>query len=604
MKLETFFNVENLLNKKIESILERVEKPARYIGGEVGSVVKEEYSSRLVLSYPDVYELGIANQAIQIIYAIVNHQTNAWAERAYCPWTDAAALMRAEGLPLFSLESWRAVRTADLWGITLQFELTYTNILEMLDLAGVPLQRADRGEGDPLVFGGGPAAANPHPMEPFFDFFIVGDGEEVVPRVLGVYEAGRGMSRAGRIAAIGQVEGVYVPGSGNTVKRAVVSNLAYDMIPLKPVVPSLGAVHDRAVLEITRGCTRGCRFCLAGVWYRPVRERPGADVCRGVADLVAGTGYEEVSLSSLSATDHSGIRKVLKDVAEAQPGLTVSLPSLRADADVFRLLTLIPSRKGSVTLAPEAGSQRLRDAINKQVTGADIKSALIEAFRLGCTTVKLYFMIGLPGETEADLLGIIDIAVMARGIGRQYAERPGRTQINVSIASFVPKPHTPFQWYGMNQRRELEEKQGFLRRNMPRKQIRLSLHDLAPSMVEGAVARGGAVTAGAIEAAWRSGARFDAWSELFNMEAWESGFAAIGASVEAEAARGFGPADPLPWDDIDAGVTKEFLLGEMRRAEQGQLTPDCREECHLCGVCEDGIQMVVGRPGSLSECEF
>ena len=578
------------LAEKIESILERVEKPARYIGGEIGSVVKRDYSSRVVLSYPDVYEVGTPNQALQILYSLINGETEAWAERAYCPWTDAAALMRAEGVPLFALESWEPVAAADLWGITMQFELTYANILEMLDLAGVPLRREQRGQSDPLVFGGGPSASNPHPLAAFFDFIIIGDGEAVVPEVIRVYEENRERPRAGIIAAIAALEGVFTPGGGK-VERAVVPELAYDAAPLSPVVPSMGAVHDRATLEIMRGCSRGCRFCLAGSWYRPVRERSRDDVLGAVRELVAATGYQEASLSSLSTTDYSAIGEVLASLAQSHPGLAVSLPSLRVDSDVLRLLKLTPQRKGSITLAPEAGSQRLRDVINKQVTAVDIESAVSEAFSSGCTTVKLYFMIGLPTETDTDIEGIVETAVAARALGRRVAANPGRIQVNVSVASFVPKAHTPFQWDGMESRRELQRKQELLRKTMPRKQIRLSMHDIDPSLVEGAIARGGDGVAAAIEAAWRAGARFDAWSELFNAAAWEEGFAAAGTGVEKEATRRFGFEEALPWEDIDPRVSKEFLLEERRRAGRAELTPDCRQEaCHLCGVCEGEIQ--------------
>jgi radical SAM family uncharacterized protein len=591
------------MEKRIESLLERVEKPARYIGGEVGSVVKQEYSLRVVLSYPDVYEIGTANQAVQIIYSLINHHSGAWAERAYCPWPDMSAVMRESGVPLFALESWEPVRAADLWGFTLQHELTYTNILEMLDLAGVPLHAADRGEGDPLVFAGGPCAGNPHPVTAFFDFILIGDGEQAVPEVLRVCEEGKGkekgpgLSRRELLERLAELEGIYVPAFPRPIRRAVVPELVYELIPVRQVIPSMAAVHDRATVEIMRGCTRGCRFCLAGNWYRPVRERPVEDVCRAVTEMVAGTGYEEASLSSLSTTDYSCIQEALTSLAQSQPRLTVSLPSLRVDPAAIRLLGLTSSRRGSMTLAPEAGSQRLRDAINKQVSGDDIAEALTEAFRGGCTTIKLYFMIGLPTETEADLQGIIDIAAAARRIGRQEAASPGRVQINVSVASFVPKAHTPFQWAGMNGREELAAKHAFLRRAMPRKQIKLSLHDIEPSLVEGAIARGRDETAGAIEAAWRAGAGFDAWTEKFDFGAWETGFAAIGSTVEQEATRVFPVDAALPWDDIDSRVTKDFLMEEKEKAERGEVTLDCRwGPCEDCGVCEGDIEMRIARP--------
>lgn len=580
------------LLKKIESLLERVEKPARYIGGEVGSIRKENHGLSVVLSYPDVYEIGTANQALQLLYSLINGQTDAKAQRSYCPWPDMAALMRQESVPLFSLESWEPVASADLWGITLQHELNFTNILEMMDLAGVPLHSRERGESDPLVFAGGPCASNPHPVAAFFDFIIIGDGELVVPEVLQLLADDRTRGRRERLERLSRLEGVYVPNKSNEVTRAAISELPYATIPLRPIIPSMHSVHDRATIEIKRGCTRGCRFCMAGIWYRPVRERSAADVCQAVAKTIELTGYQEASLSSLSATDHSAIKEILTSLTQSQPGLTVSLPSLRVDPVSLAFLKITGQRRGSITLAPEAGSQRLRDVINKQVTDKDIEDSLTEAFAGGCITVKLYFMIGLPTETEADLQGIIDIAVEARRIGRQVTQSPGRVQVNVSIASFIPKPHTPFQWYGMNSRAELESKHEFFRKNMPRKQIKLAMHDLGASLVEGAIARGRSETALAIEAAWRAGARFDAWTEHFNPDAWEQGFAAISSSVEQEATRTFEEDAALPWDDIDSRVTREFLLEEKGKAERAEVTQDCRwGECTSCGVCDGEIGM-------------
>lgn len=573
-----------------------MEKPARYIGGEVGSVSKAEYSCRLALSYPDVYEIGTANQAVQIIYSMINHSTDAWAERVYCPWPDMSELMRSEGVPLFTLESWEPVKDADLWGITLQHELTYTNILEMLDLAGVPLHSDDRTEDDPLVFAGGPCASNPHPIGRFFDFMIIGDGEEVIHEIIRVHNEGRSLPRRELTQRLAEIDGVYAPAYPRRVTRAIVADLDYGCIPVKPIVPSMHAVHDRATIEVMRGCTRGCRFCLAGNWYRPVRERKTGEVLQAIDEILGHTGYQETSLSSLSTTDYTGIKPVLKDLAQRHPDLTVSLPSLRVDAASLKMLLLTSSRKGSITLAPEAGSQRLRDAINKQATDDDIYQAISEAFSIGCITVKLYFMIGLPTENEADLQGIVDIATTARRLGRQQAENAGRAQVNVSVSSFVPKPHTPFQWGGMNSREELEAKQAFIRSAMPRKQIKLSLHDIDHSFVEGAIARSGEEAGAAIEAAWRAGARFDAWGEKLDFSAWEKGFESIGTTVEQEAMRSFAVGDALPWDDIDSRISREFLIEEKEKAERGEATLDCRwGPCTLCEVCDEDIDMrIVG----------
>ena len=575
------------LEQTIESILPGVQKPSRYIGGEPNQVVKDPaaVTARVVWAYPDAYEIGISNQAIQILYSMVNERTGAWAERTYCPWPDMADTMRREGVPLFSLESWRPVRDCDLWGITLQHELCYTNVLEMLDLAGVPLHAADRGEDDPIVMGGGPCASNPEPLAPFFDCFLIGEGEDLIVQVVEIIE--RLDTRAKRMLALSRIPNVYVPSLGShLVDRAVYDSFDIATQPTKPIVPYASAIFNRASVEVMRGCTRGCRFCHAGTWYRPVRERPADEVAKAGLAALDCTGYDELSLTSLATSDYTDVDDAIAGIKAVRPDLHLSLPSNRVDTGPVAMSAAANSRQSSITIAPEAATQRMRNIICKTIDEEMIEGAVRTAFEQGYTSLKTYFMIGLPRETHDEVQAIVDFGIRAREIGREVLGNDAKFTVHVSASNFVPKPHTPFQWEGMAPREQLKLKQQFIRRHMPRQQIKLSLHDPTTSMLEGAVSRGGRHTAKVIERAWKSGARFDAWNELYNEQAWVAAFEAEGLTLDGEANREFLDFESLPWDHVRSGLSKEFLLDELWQSRAEAITGDCRwDGCTDCGAC-------------------
>ncbi len=598
----------------IEGLLSRVTRPARYVGGELNSVRKDwdSVSVRLVLAYPDVYEVGMSNLGLQILYDLVNREADLLAERAYSPWVDMEALMRERGVPLFSLESRRPLADFDLLGISLSMELTYTNVLNLLDLAGLPLLSAERDNRHPVIVAGGSGAYNPEPMAPFIDLFVAGDGEEVLLELMRLYARMRGDGpsapqgrppRAAFLKAAARVEGVYVPslyrleeaggvlrpvpgepGVPRTIQSRRISTLGAS--PVKPIVPFVEAIHDRAMVEVQRGCTRGCRFCQAGVIYRPVRERPAEEVLENAAELIANTGYDELSLVSLSTADYSGVETVVNRLAAEFPErrVKVSLPSLRVDSFSVKLAhALHDAYGGGLTFAPEAGTQRMRDVINKGVTQEDIETAVEAAFAHGWTAVKLYFMIGLPTETEEDIDGIARLAYRVRDIGRRYAGN--RTQVKVSVGALVPKPHAPFQWVGQDPYHRIREKIGRLQKGIRGPGLSVSWHEPESSVLEAAVARGDRRIAAVIHRAWRLGCRFDAWAEHFRFDLWSEAFAAEGLDIHAEAEKKLSPEDPLPWDHISAGVRKRFLVREYQRALRAELSPDCRSgKCLACGV--------------------
>ena len=575
----------SLLEQRIENVLETVQKPSRYIGGEANQVKKRQATSLVALCYPDAYEVGISNQALQILYAQVNRRERFAAERVYCPWPDMADAMRREGVPLFTLESWRPVREADLLGITLQAELTYSNVLEVLDLAGIPLRAEERGEHDPIVVAGGPSASNPEPLAPFFDAIFMGESEEAFEQVLDAIDSETG--RAARLRRLSEIPYLYMPARGrHEVERAIYAEFGIETQPTRVVVPYSSAIFARASVEVMRGCTRGCRFCHAGTWYRPVRERPADQVIKAGLEQLGCTGYDELSLTSLATSDYTDVLPAIEGVKRERPDLHLSLPSNRVDTGPVALMAAANSRQLSITLAPEAATQRMRDIICKTITDEMIEGAIEAAFTAGYTSLKLYFMIGLPRETHEEVQGIVDLGIRAREIGQQVKGRRSRFSVHVSASNFVPKPHTPFQWEGMSSRDQLVAKQGYMRRAMPTRQIRLSLHDVRTSMLEGALARGGCETADVVEQAWRSGARFDAWTEMFQEQAWHDAFAAAGTTMDAEATREFGEWDDLPWDHVRSGVSKEFLLDEWWQSQAEVATGDCRwDGCADCGAC-------------------
>jgi radical SAM superfamily enzyme YgiQ (UPF0313 family) len=552
------------------------------VGGEFNTRVKPGARPRIVLSYPDVYEIGVSNPALQILYSHLNDATPASAERAYCPWPDMADLMRAAGVPLWTLETFAPVGECDLWGFTLPHELCYANVLEMLDLAGVPLRAAERDGGDPIVLGGGPAVANPWPVAPFFDALFIGEAEDHLDAIA---EAMSADGRERRLRALAAVPGVWAPGRGDgPVERQVFMGFSAAQPVLRPLVPVLEAVHDRVVIEVMRGCTAGCRFCQAGMWYRPVRERP-VDLVVAAADrLLDETGCDEVSLLSLSSCDYGGVAEALTRIRELRPGLRVSLPSLRIDSAAQSLASFAAGQRGSLTLAPEAGTQELRDAINKGVDEAQFEEAVRATFAGGFTGLKLYFMIGLPGETDDDVLGIAGMAGTAARLAREIGR--GRVRLSVAVSSYVPKAHTPFELEPFAGESVLRRRQQLVREAAP-KNVRVAFHDVAASVVEATLARGGPGTDRLVEEAWRRGARFDGWSEHFDLRRWEDAAAATGLTLgEQTVERAF-------WRDaVDARLHEGFFADELGRSRQGDLTEDCRDgSCAACGVCAGEVGM-------------
>ena len=577
-------------------LLSRVRRPGRYVGGEFNVRRKPAGEPLVVLSYPDVYEIGVSNPALQILYCHLNDATPAAAERAYCPWPDMADLMRAQRVPLWTLETGRPVREAALWGFTLPHELTFTNILEMLDLAGVPLHAAERGEDDPIVLGGGPAVANPLPMAAFFDALFVGEAEGRLCELVDAVAAG---TRAARVRALARVPGVWVtalPPDG-PVARQVFAGFSGSSPVTRPLVPLLEAVHDRVVLEVARGCTAGCRFCQAGMWYRPVRERPVETIVAAADEALRQTGCDEVSLMSLSSCDYGGIEEAVRRIRELRPGLRVSLPSLRVDSAAVSLARMGNAHRGSVTLAPEAGRQRLRDAINKRVADGMLTDAATATFRGGFTGLKLYFMIGLPGEDDDDVRAIAALTNATQGVARSIAG--GRARVSAAVSAFVPKAATPFQWERFAGEEEVARRQRLLRDVWPRG-VKLSMHDARAAVVEARLALGGEELAALVEGAWRRGARFDGWSEHFSLERWELAAAEAGLDLRnAGASAAFGELSGLssstllPWERvIDPLVDRGFLLAERERAGEATTTADCRlGDCSACGVCRPGVTM-------------
>ena len=604
-------------------ILMSVEKPARYIGGEVNAVMKDpdEVEVRFAMCFPDVYEIGMSHLGIQILYDMFNRREDVWCERVYSPWPDMDKVLREEKIPLFTLEGQTPVREMDFLGITLQYEMCYTNILQILDLSGIPLFAGERGEEDPIVIGGGPCAYNPEPIAEFFDLFYIGEGETVYDDLLDLYKRmrARGTGRRAFLEQAAGIPGIYVPAlydveyhEDGTIRamvpnhphapERVVKQLVVDMTkvpyPEKPLVPYLKATQDRVVLEIQRGCIRGCRFCQAGMVYRPVRERDVEDLKEYAVKLLENTGHDEISLSSLSSSDYTRLKELVYFLIErfGERDVNISLPSLRIDAFSLDVMSRVQDvKKSSLTFAPEAGSQRMRDVINKGLTEEVILSGAAEAFRGGWNKVKLYFMLGLPTETKEDIEGI---AALANEVARVYYEtvpkenRQGRVQVNSSTSFFIPKPFTPLQWAAMFTKEEYLDKartvNEAMKRQLNHKSLRYNWHEADVSVLEGVLARGDRRVGRAVLEAYRRGCLFDSWSECFDNEKWMAAFEAAGLDIAFYNLRERSLDEILPWDFIDAGVTKEFLKREWKRAMEGTVTPNCRAQCQGCGVKKFG----------------
>jgi len=592
---------------ELAPLLEGVSKPARYTGGE-WNVIEQRWSeadTRWALIYPDLYDIGQSNGGLAILYDLLNHQPRTLAERCYTPWPDMAESLRRRGAPLFSLENRRPLGEFDALGFSLSYELTYTNILEMLDLAGIPIHSEARGECDPLVFAGGSGALVPEPLAPFIDAFVLGEAEDAVLEINDLLHAAKagGASRLERLEQLARIPGVYVPRfyewqyADDGTPAEVTSNRDAAPLPIvkrflqglppiltKPIVPYLQTVHDRAGIEIQRGCTQGCRFCQAGMIYRPLRERTPEEVVAGARALFANTGFDELSLVSLSSTDHSQINEIVRALRAAfGDRISISLPSTRVDSfSVDTALLCAPRKKSSMTFAPEAGSQRLRNAVSKVVADEDLLLAARNAFEHGWSSIKLYFMVGLPTETMADVEGIVDWAAQVKAIGREIVGK--RARVRVSTSNHVPKAHAPFQWARQETPAELAPKHALLRRRCRSARLDFTWNDPAESILEGVFSRGDRRLAPVLESAWRNGARFDAWSEWLNQQAWEAAFAAHRIDPAFYCHRERGLWERFPWMHIASGVSEAFLRKEWQRTQRELTTADCRSGCNVCGM--------------------
>lgn len=605
-----------------QEVLQKVEKPGRYIGGEWNSTTKtfEDTDCQMVFCFPDVYEVGMSHLGMQILYGLINETTPFLMERAFMPWPDMVEEMKSRGIPLYALESFRPLGDFPVVGFTLQYEMSYTNVLAMLGLAGIPLTAEERMVGQhPLVIGGGPCSVNPEPVAPFFDAFLIGDGEEALPEILRLTEAhlvdGRIKDRGKLLLELDEVEGVYVPSiylpeydengvyhgtfhrqdPGKKVHKRTVASLDEAYSPTKILIPFVDAVHDRMMLEVLRGCTHGCRFCQAGNYYRPVREKKVDHLLELAEELIRESGHDDISLTSLSTADYTGVKEVVHELLERheKDKISISLPSLRVDTFSVELASMIQRvKKTGFTFAPEAGTQRMRDVINKGVTEEDLMASLEGAFRAGWQRIKLYFMIGLPEETDEDVLGIIRLGKQVLDLGRRISGRRDIT-VTVSVSSFVPKPFTAFQWFGQNSGEELKRKQSILRDGVREfgKGLSLSYHYSELSVLEGMLARGDRRLAPVLLSLHEKGAMFDSWDEWYDRERWNQALSENGVRKEDYAGRFFEGTEPLYWDHIDLGVRKEYLWREYEKSGETAVTQDCRQGCTGCGICGEELGM-------------
>lgn len=590
----------------LERILPRVAKPGRYFGGEYNQIVKDwdSIDFKVALAFPDLYDLGMSNLGLMILYDIVNKHENLLAERVFSPWTDMEALMRQEDIPLYSLETKHPIREFDLLGISLPYEQLYTNALNLLDLAGMPVRSEERDESFPLVIAGGHACYNPEPVAPFIDVFVIGEGEEAILKIIGVMRAAKHLDRQTQLRYIAQIEGCYVPRfyetsyqEDGTIKaiRSMMPEapprVLKTIVPQLPppvtefIVPFIEMVHNRAPIEIMRGCTRGCRFCHAGMVTRPVRERPVEEVLSAMEAIIQNTGYEEIALLSLSSSDYTHVLELTQKIGErfGEKGLNISLPSLRIETVSTQLMdNLGDGRRGGFTLAPEAATEKMRNTINKYVTHEELLETAREIYRRNWRTIKLYFMIGHPTEEMEDVQAIIDLAKQVLAEGRKIHGK--KASVNVGVSTFIPKPHTPFQWEPMDDLAHVEEKLNLLRSELRGQGLRLRWNDPKESVFEGILSRGDRRLAPVIEGAWRRGAKFDAWADHFREEAWLEAMEEEGIDPDFYTHRRRSLDEIFPWEHIDIAVTRKFLSKDYLMSLEEETRVDCRNQCFACGI--------------------
>ena len=602
-----------MISKEVQKILPLVQKPGRYRGGELNSIVKDKSKVQLryAFCFPDSYEIGMSHLGIKILYSAANAREDVWCERVFAPWHDMEKQMRENNIPLYALESGDPLKEFDLIGFTLQYELCYTNVLNLLDLAGMPIKAADRDERYPLVVGGGPCACNPEPLADFFDMFMLGEGEEMSNEIFDLIIDCKknGVSKKELLKKAAQIKGVYVPslydisynedgtikaitakdGAPEKVTKRIISDLDTVHYPEKFIVPFVEVVHDRVIHEILRGCIRGCRFCQAGFLYRPIREKSPSVINDQCYKLCESTGYDEISLSSLSTSDYTQLEELMEKLLSwtQKERVNIALPSLRVDNFSEKLMEHLKKvRRSGLTFAPEAGTQRLRDAINKNVTEEEMLSTARQAFSGGWTAVKLYFMLGLPTETYDDVAGI---AELAQKVVNEFYKNPDKpkgkgVQVSISVASFVPKPFTPFQWEAQDTMDELIAKQNHLLSSVTTKKVSVSYHKVNISFLEGVFARGDRRLCDVVEYAWKHGCKFDSWDDSFLFDVWLEAFEKCGVDPLFYTSRKRDYEEILPWDHLDYGIRKQFLINESKKAYENETTPHCRIKCAGCGT--------------------